>query len=141
MNRTEDTARLYEELTAFARRARSLSAGLHPGLTLVTYTLLSHVASEPGARAADLAERYALDKSTVSRQVDLLEKQGLLRRAGERPGRRGQVLEITPAGTQLLAAAAASLQEKLAARLASWSDHDVATLANLLAQFNATPGS
>ena len=95
MDRTHDIARLYDELAAFARRARWLSAGLHPGLSLVAYTLLSHAAGEPDVRAADLAERYALDKSTVSRQIALLEQQGLLHRSGERPGRRGHVLEVT----------------------------------------------
>jgi DNA-binding MarR family transcriptional regulator len=140
MDRTHDIARLYDELAAFARRARWLSAGLHPGLSLVAYTLLSHAAGEPDVRAADLAERYALDKSTVSRQIALLERQGLLRRSGERPGRRGHVLEVTAAGHQLLDAAATSLQQRLADRLDSWPDKDIALLAELLARFNATTG-
>jgi DNA-binding MarR family transcriptional regulator len=122
MVRTHGIARLYDELAAFARRARWLSTGLHPGLSLVAYTLLSHAAGEPDVRAADLAERYALDKSSVSRQIALLEQ-------GERPGRRGHVLEVTPAGHELLDAAASSLRERLADRLASWSDKDVALLA------------
>jgi DNA-binding MarR family transcriptional regulator len=129
MVRTHGIARLYDELAAFARRARWLSTGLPPGLSLVAYTLLSHAAGEPDVRAADLAERYALDKSTVSRQIALLEQEGLLHRSGERPGRRGHVLEVTPAGHELLDAAASSLQERLADRLASWSDKDVALLA------------
>lgn len=138
MGRTEDTIHLYEQLAVFARRARSLSAAIHPELSLVAFTLLAHVAGEADVRAADLAEHYALDKSTVSRQLDLLEARGLLRRCGERPGRRGHALELTPQGRQILAAADKSLQKRLAKRLATWSDDDVARLADLLTRFNST---
>ena len=47
------------------------------------------------------------------------------------------MLEVTPVGTRLLAAAGGSLREQLAARLESWPDRDVAKLAELLARFNA----
>ena len=56
----------------------------------VTYTLLSHVANEPEMRAADLAEHYALDKSTVSRQIDALEQRGLLRAQARAPAAEGR---------------------------------------------------
>jgi len=138
MARTEATNHLYEQLAAFARRARSLSAAIHPELSLVAFTLLAHVAREADVRAADLAEHYALDRSTVSRHLDVLEARGLLRRGAERPGRRGHVLELTPRGTQVLAAADKSLQNRLAERLAPWSDADVASLADLLTRFNST---
>src|SRR4030095_6454699 len=64
---------------ALARRAPSLSAAIHPELSLVAFTLLAHVAGEADVRAADLAEHYALDTSTVSRQPHRLE--------GPRPAR------------------------------------------------------
>jgi hypothetical protein len=48
------------------------------------------------------------------------------------------VLELTPRGTQVLAAADKSLQNRLAERLAPWSDADVASLADLLTRFNST---
>ena len=78
-NRTEDIAHLYDELAAFARRARSLSAGLHPRLSLVAYTLLSHAAGDRDVRAADLAERTGLryQEQPIGGMVEVFARQPL----------------------------------------------------------------
>jgi DNA-binding MarR family transcriptional regulator len=89
---------LYQGLTTLARRARDASDQLHPGLSLVAYTLLAQVDATPGMRAADLAAHFSLDKSPVSRKLEQLTSAGLLRRDGERPGCRGYELTLTPAG-------------------------------------------
>ena len=59
-----------------------------------------------------------------------------LRRDGEQPGRRGQVLALTPAGEKHLAAAAQAVRCRLAERLADWDDGDVAAFARLVDRFN-----
>jgi DNA-binding MarR family transcriptional regulator len=105
MNRNFEVEMLYKELTTLVRRSRELSSDLHPGLSLVAYTFLSQIQLQPGIRAADLADLFGLDKSTVSRQVDQLAASDLLVRRGERPGQRGQILELTAAGEAALAAA------------------------------------
>ena len=127
---------LYKGLTTMARRARDMSGGLHPGLSLVAYTLLTEIYLTPGTRAADLSAHFSLDKSTLSRQLDQLISAGLLRREGERPGRRGNVLALTPAGEQRLAAAAQAVRHRLAERLTAWDDSDIATFAQLVTRFN-----
>src|SRR5580698_7011575 len=108
---------LYQGLTTFARRVRAAGHNLHPGLSLVAYTLLTHIDVTPGMRAADLAGHFGLDKSTVSRQLEQLISAGLLGRDGERPGRRGYVLTLTAAGRQHLDAAGCTVRESLAERL------------------------
>jgi DNA-binding MarR family transcriptional regulator len=127
---------LYHGLTTMARRARDTSGDLHPGLSLVAYTLLTEIDLTPGVRAADLCAHFGLDKSTLSRQLDQLISAGLLRREGERPGRRGSVLALTPAGQQHLAAAAQAVRDRLAERLGGWDDGDIATFAHLITRFN-----
>lgn len=127
---------LYQGLTTLTRRARDVGDELHPGLTLVAYTLLAQIDVTPGARAADLAARFCLDKSTLSRQLDQLVAAGLLRRDGEQPGRRGQVLALTPAGQKHLAAAAQAVRCRLAELLADWDDDDIAVFAQLVDRFN-----
>lgn len=136
MGRETDIEELYQGLTLLARRSRELSAGLHPGLTLVAYTFLGQIDAHAGCRAADLATFYGLGKSTVSRQIDQLESAGLLRRCGERPGRRGQALELTPAGTAALATAADSVRGVLVGSLAEWEGEELHTFARLLRRFN-----
>jgi DNA-binding MarR family transcriptional regulator len=123
-----------------ARRARDVSDDLHPGLSLVDYTLLAEIYLTPGVRAADLCAHFGLDKSTVSRQLEQLVSAGLLRREGERPGRRGSVLALTPAGQRHLASAAQALRDRLAKRLTGWDDGDIATFARLVTRFNQSRG-
>jgi DNA-binding MarR family transcriptional regulator len=131
---------LYHGLTTMARRARDMSDDLHPGLSLVAYTVLTEIYLTPGVRAADLSAHFGLDKSTLSRQLEQLISAGLLRREGERPGRRGSVLFLTPAGQQHLAAAAQAVRNRLADRLTGWDDSDIATFAQLVARFNQSRG-
>jgi DNA-binding MarR family transcriptional regulator len=131
---------LYHGLTTMARRARDMSDDLHPGLSLVAYTVLTEIYLTPGVRAADLSAHFGLDKSTLSRQLEQLISAGLLRREGERPGRRGSVLFLTAAGQQHLAAAAQAVRNRLADRLTGWDDSDIATFAQLVARFNQSRG-
>src|ERR1700678_2637880 len=98
MPRTTHVASLYEELSLLVRRSQEFSAEIHPGLSLVDYALLKRIAGSPGVRAADLAALFGLDKSTLSRQVNVLVDRGLVARTGERPGKRGVVLELTDDG-------------------------------------------
>jgi DNA-binding MarR family transcriptional regulator len=131
---------LYHGLTTMARRARDMSDDLHPGLSLVAYTVLTEIYLTPGTRAADLCAHFGLDKSTLSRQLDQLISAGLLRREAERPGRRGIVLALTPAGEQHLAAAARAVRDRLAERLTGWADDDIAAFAQLVTRFNQSRG-
>jgi DNA-binding MarR family transcriptional regulator len=136
MSRKGDIEDLYQGLTLMVRRSRELSADLHPGLSLVAFTLLTHIQGQSETRAGDVAGTFGLDKSTVSRSVDQLVAAGLLRRTGERPGRRGQILEMTPAGDEALASAADSIRAALQKRLANWDNDAIANFAALLTQFN-----
>jgi DNA-binding MarR family transcriptional regulator len=129
---------LYQGLSTLARRARDLGDDLHPGLSLVAYSLLVQIDLTSEARAADLAAHFGLDKSTVSRQLEQLIAAGLLRREGERPGRRGYGLVLTDAGKQLLAEAAQAVKDCLAGWLADWDDGDVAGFGQLVGRFNAS---
>lgn len=131
---------LYQGLTTLSRRARDVGDHLHPGLSLVAYTLLTRVDVTPGMRAADLASHFGLDKSTLSRQLEQLISAGLLRRDGERPGRRGYVLTLTAAGRQHLDVAARAVRDRLAERLTDWDDRDVASFAQLVTRFNDSTG-
>jgi DNA-binding MarR family transcriptional regulator len=136
MGRSSDFERLYDGLTVFARRARELSSELHPGLSLVAFTVLSYVETRPDTRAADICADWGLDKSTVSRQIDQLVAADLITRTGERPGRRGQVLQLTDTGRGALNEAAGSIRVRLYDQLHDWTDRDIAKFAQLLARFN-----
>lgn len=127
---------LYLGLTTLARRSRDVADDLHPGLSVVDYTLLTQIDVTPGTRAADLAAHFCLDKSTLSRQLDQLISAGLLAREGEQPGRRGYALTLTAAGRQRLDAAGHAVRDRMAERLTDWNDRDIAAFAELVTRFN-----
>jgi DNA-binding MarR family transcriptional regulator len=136
MSRKADVEQLYEGLTVLARRSRELGAELHPGLSMVDYSLLTMIETEPDTRASDIAASYGLDKSTVSRQIDQLVAAGLISRQGERPGRRGQTLALTAAGVAAMRDASDSVHAALVDRLTRWSDREVGDFARLVTRFN-----
>lgn len=136
--RQNDIEDVYRGLTLLTRRARDLSSKCHPEVSLVAYTILRYVEAHDGVRAQDLAGHFELDKSTVSRQVDQLEDLGLVTREAERPGRRGAVLLLTPAGQRTLEENAEAVRCHLATRLSAWSDAKVAAFSRTLEDFNRT---
>ncbi|MER5728286.1 MarR family winged helix-turn-helix transcriptional regulator [Streptomyces sp. NPDC002138] len=128
-------------MTAFARRARSVAARMHPELSLVSFTLLGHLEEHPGTRVSDLAAHYALDKSTVSRQVAALERAGLIERRADPDDHRVYVLEPTPAGAATLARATENRRAMFRDRLADWHPGDLDRFAAYLLRYNDWPGS
>ncbi|MFF5141669.1 MarR family winged helix-turn-helix transcriptional regulator [Streptomyces sp. NPDC013157] len=124
-------------MTAFARRARASAGRMHPELSLVSYTLLGHLEERGGCRATDLAAHYALDKSTVSRQVAALERAGLIERRLDPEDHRVQVLHLTEAGQEILAQVTRSRRAAFQERLADWPEADLVRFAGYLERYNA----
>ncbi|MFG3586254.1 MarR family winged helix-turn-helix transcriptional regulator [Streptomyces sp. NPDC047990] len=127
---------IQREMTAFARRARASAGRMHPELSLVSYTLLGHLEESGGCRATDLAAHYALDKSTVSRQVAVLERTGLIERRIDPDDHRVQVLQLTEAGTRILAQVTESRRVAFRERLADWPAEDLERFAAYLVRYN-----
>ncbi|MFJ6893276.1 MarR family winged helix-turn-helix transcriptional regulator [Streptomyces hokutonensis] len=127
-------------MTTFARRARASAGRLHPELSLVSYTLLSHLEERDGRRATDLAAHYALDKSTVSRQVAALERAGLIERRPDPEDHRVQVLHLTDAGRRILAQVTENRHAAFRERLADWPEEDLQRFAGYLERYNSWSG-
>ncbi|MGW2212734.1 MarR family winged helix-turn-helix transcriptional regulator [Streptomyces sp. NPDC001781] len=128
---------IQREMTSFARRARASAGRMHPELSLVSYTLLGHLEERGGCRATDLASHYALDKSTVSRQVGALERAGLIERRLDPEDARVQVLHLTGAGEEILAQVTRSRRAAFRERLADWPQDDLVRFAAYLERYNA----
>src|SRR6476661_7041821 len=101
-----------------------------------TLGLLAGLAATGPARLSTLASVMCLDLSTVSRQVPSLEKQGWVARTRDPDDHRAQLLELTPAGHDMLHAVRRSRAEVLAQLLPDWSTADVRQFAAQLARFN-----
>ncbi|MDQ0603984.1 DNA-binding MarR family transcriptional regulator [Streptomyces canus] len=140
MDATEAVESIQREMTIFARRARASAGRMHPELSLVSYTLLGHLEERDGCRATDLAAHYALDKSTVSRQVAALERAALVERRLDPEDHRVQVLHLTETGRQILAQVTVSRRAAFRERLANWPEEDLARFADYLVRYNAWSG-
>ncbi|MER6561273.1 MarR family winged helix-turn-helix transcriptional regulator [Streptomyces sp. NPDC001027] len=136
MQEAEAVETIQREMTAFARRARASAGRLHPELSLVSYTLLGHLEEGGGCRATDLAAHYALDKSTVSRQVTALERADLIERRQDPEDHRVQVLHLTDAGRRILAQVTESRRAAFCRRLAEWPREDLERFARYLERYN-----
>ncbi|MFF6880347.1 MULTISPECIES: MarR family transcriptional regulator [unclassified Streptomyces] len=128
---------IQREMTVFARRARAAAGRMHPELSLVSYTLLGHLEESGGCRATDLAAHYALDKSTVSRQVAGLERAGLIERRPDPADQRVQVLHLTRSGRHILARVTESRRAAFRERLAGWPAEDLRRFSEYLVRYNA----
>ncbi|MFF4474135.1 MarR family winged helix-turn-helix transcriptional regulator [Streptomyces sp. NPDC001599] len=130
---------IQREMTVFARRARASAGRMHPELSLVSYTLLGHLEERDGRRATDLAAHYALDKSTVSRQVSALERAGLIERRVDPDDHRVQVLHLTESGRQVLDRVTERRRAAFRERLADWPEEELLRFAAYLERYNAWP--
>lgn len=137
MHSADAVETIQREMTVFARRARAAAGRMHPELSLVSYTLLGHLEESGGCRATDLAAHYALDKSTVSRQVAGLERAGLIERGPDPADQRVQVLNLTPSGRHILAQVTESRRAAFRERLAGWPAEDLSRFAEYLVRYNA----
>lgn len=140
--RLEDIER---ELTRFVRRSRATStamaAEVHPELDVASYVVLITIRdlseSRPGGvRAADVGEALRLHKSTMSRNITVLENLGLLERIPSPDDARARILRTTPTGDSSLTAAIQARRKRMAETLSRWSAADVRELARLLGQLN-----
>lgn len=72
------------------------------GFSPTQYSALAFAYIEPGIQQNALGERIALDRSSVTKCVEILENRGLIRREVDRQDRRARLLFITPEGEKVL---------------------------------------
>lgn len=111
------------------RRAGGGSADPH------TYRLLHQLHRRGTVRMTDLAEILELDASTVSRQLQQLDKSGLVQRSRHPDDGRAQAVAITAAGESLLEQGKDEWMKFVNARTADWSRADLDIFTRLLSTF------
>lgn len=90
--------------TRMAARAitRRADRKLRPfGVTAAQFTILTSLQSRPGLSVTEMAESIAMDRTTLSRNLDLLETKGVVV-STHPPGVNGRVCVLTDAGRDLV---------------------------------------
>ncbi len=80
---------------------RRYDAKLKPyGVTVQQFSLLGSLRQHPGESVAEMANRVRIDRTSLTRNLDLLERKGLVRRVEAHGNTRR--CELTKAGDRLL---------------------------------------
>ena len=147
---TTPHAEVERELTRLLRRSRvALSAyasQVHPDIDLSGYTLLLAVRdataeSDLGAvRAADLAGRLRLHKSTLSRGLAQLESIGLVERAADPSDARARLVRLSADGARRVEQVRAERRALLSAVLGRWEERRPAGPGRPAGQAERRPG-
>ena len=103
MTMPDDLSRCLVLNTVAAARTllRRYDAKLKPyGVTVQQFSLLAVIRFNPGEPAANLAPKIALDRTSLSRNLDRIEERGLVARVANTGNSR--ICVLTPAGDALL---------------------------------------
>jgi DNA-binding MarR family transcriptional regulator len=92
----------------FDRRVRPL------GLTRAQWLFLYYLARQPGVTQSDLAEQLQMEKITISRQADRLERAGWIERHDDKEDGRAYRLQLTDRAERIV-----DQLDRLATRLRS----------------------
>lgn len=133
-----DLRRLHEallDLMAFMSRPqpdRTLIQEAGLDLDRALFPLLVRIERRGPLGIVELAETVGRDHSTVSRQVAVLERSGLVARRPGRSDQRVREVAITARGKAMTAALDSARERLMAPRLARWSASDREALIRLL---------
>lgn len=106
---------------------KEAAARIHPELQPSGYKLLTFIARAGAANAHQLAERFEMDKSLVSRQVRMLEDFGLLESRPDDHDGRQRVLTATAVACAALAELRGDHADRLREALAELTPDEVQT--------------
>ena len=130
-----------QQMTVLLRRVQRIHVSTSEGdvyLDRSAYGIMARLADDGPQRLGSFATAFGLDPSTITRQVQALERAGLASRSTDVTDRRASILDLTDEGREVLARTRAYRRERLREALADWSDQDRAELARLLTKFNSS---
>jgi DNA-binding MarR family transcriptional regulator len=137
MDHTND--QIEQQMTVLLRRVQRIhmsAAGGPVEVDRAAYGIMCKLADEGPQRLGAFAAAFGLDPSTITRQVQALERAGLAVRSADSADRRASILALTDVGQKVLAQTRDYRRRRLDEVLDSWDDEDRKHLARLLTRFN-----
>lgn len=136
-----DTAnhRIEQQMTVLLRRVQRIHLSTASGevdLDRSAYGILCRIADDGPQRLGAIAAAFGLDPSTITRQVQALEKAGLAVRSPDHADRRASILDLTEEGLDALNRTREFRRQRLEELLRDWSDGDRNEFGRLLEKFN-----
>ncbi|HIW61022.1 MAG TPA: nuclear transport factor 2 family protein [Candidatus Stackebrandtia excrementipullorum] len=129
---------LQQELQLLIRRSRlmtrELARAVHPRLDPSAYALVALLSSGQPRRVSEVAATLNQELSTVSRQIDVVERLGLVHRVSDPRDARAKLVSLTESGRETVSAQLAARRRLLTAQLGTWPQEDLVELTRLLHQ-------
>ena len=135
------TSKIEQQLTTLLQRGPRVPLSAEDGdvaLDRSAYGILCQLADEGPQRLGVLATVFRLDPSTITRQVQALERAGLAVRYMDALDRRVVILDLTEDGRKVLDQARDYRRARLQQALADWRETDLRALARLLKELSAS---
>lgn len=107
------------------------------GGSLATWIVLRNLAEEADIIQRGLAERMQIQGPTLTRHLDRLEAEGLVRRTRDATDRRAIRIAMTPAGRRLFARLSGAAEEVQSLALRGLADRDVSTFVRILGRIRS----
>ena len=133
------TDQIEQQLTILLRRVQRIHLSTASGemdIDRSTYGILCRIADEGPQRLGVLASGFGLDPSTITRQVQAMERAGLVERQPDPQDRRASILRLTDEGRAVLGHTRAHRRQRIEAVFGDWEDKDRDELARLLTKVN-----
>lgn len=133
--------RIEQQMTVLLRRVQRIHLVTAAGdvhLERSSYGIMCQLADEGPQRLGALAHAFGLDPSTITRQVQALEENGLAKRRTDPTDRRASILDLTEQGRQVLQRTREFRRHQLERALGDWEEDDRERFARLLSKFNTS---
>jgi DNA-binding MarR family transcriptional regulator len=128
-----------QQLTILLRRVQRIHLSTSSGemdIERSAYGILCRLADEGAQRLGVLASGFGLDPSTITRQVQAMERAQLVERRPDEQDRRASILDLTEEGRTVLEHTRAHRRQRMDAVFEDWPDTDRDELARLLTRLN-----
>jgi len=130
-----------QQMTVLLRRVQRIHVSTSEGdvyLDRSAYGIMCRLADEGPQRLGSFATAFGLDPSTITRQVQALERTGLAARTTDVTDRRASILDLTDEGREVLARTRSYRRQRLREAMADWSEEDKGEIARLLTKLNTS---
>lgn len=133
MKEQDAIPKLEYELASLVRTLEAINRQRRYPLERAHYLLLRYLSQGPMS-VGKLAEKLCLDNSTVTRQINAMEKRGLIQKTPNPADGRSALIVTTAAGRDTADDMHALRVKRITALLAHWDPEEIHTLVRLTAR-------
>ncbi len=137
----EHNDQIEQQLFKLLRRTNAIHVQTSSGeveLERSAYAILCLIADDGPQRLGSIATAFRLDPSTITRQVQAVERLGLATKSSDPADRRAALLHLTDTGQGAIETARAHRRRMLDAILTDWSEEERREFLKALQRFNDT---